>query len=375
MRISPGSFLTCLLTVVVLTGYVFFIIYVKKDILYEGMKFTFGAIALILLRMVIPVNFPFTVTIPVSGILSTVSGVLFSYIGGTQITPAHILVVIWLAEVIRRLFKMYWTNREYRRYLELFRVKDLSSYPEVKEILEEYHLLSLPVCIVPVSISPEIFGAWNSILVLPEHGIEKEEMRYVCRHEVEHYMNHDVCLKFVIDLAVCIQWFNPLVYLLQEELILAFEMSNDYKVLLGSDEERRLDYSESIIKIAKRLKKEPVKHTGLSFIKLHDMNVKRRIQFLLSKNYGETKRRGLSVFLRYILVIVMLVVSFVFVPEGYIAEYSEADGAVKVHEENSYLVKVEEGYELYVNGSYLFTCSPIPEEFSDLPIIEEEDTK
>lgn len=375
MRISPGSFLICLLTVIILTGYVFFIIYVKKDILYEGMKFTFGAIALILLRMMIPVNFPFTVTIPFSEVLPTISRMIFYRINGGNIRIVHILVAVWLVEAMRRLLRMYRENRNYRRSLEPFRVNDLSDYPVVKEVLEEYNLLSLPVCIVPVSISPEIFGAWNSILVLPELDVREDEWRYICRHEVEHYINHDVWLKLVVDLAVCIQWFNPLVYLMQEELILAFEMSNDYKVLRGCNANQRLDYSECIVKIAKLLNDNSAKHTSLSFIKVHDMNIMRRIQFLLSKSYGETKRRGLSVFLRYILVIVMLVVSFVFVPEGYIPENIEDNEVVKVHEDNSYIKRVEGGYELYVNGVYLYTCSTIHEEFSDLPIIEEEDAK
>ena len=56
MEVSLGSFITCFLTVLFLTVYVFVTIYVKKDVLYDGMKIVFLLISIILVRMLVPFN-------------------------------------------------------------------------------------------------------------------------------------------------------------------------------------------------------------------------------------------------------------------------------------------------------------------------------
>lgn len=375
MSVSPGPFITCLLTAFVLNVYIFFIIHVKKDIFYEGMKFTFSVIVLILLRMMMPLNFPFTITIPSSKILPWFNKVLFYNIGGTGIEVCHVMAVIWLAEAVRRLIKMIRDNREYRNFLEPFKVEDLSEYPEVLSLLEEYQVPSLKVCIVPAPVSPELFGAWNTILVLPKDILSKEELDFACRHELEHFKNHDLWLKLLVDLAACIQWFNILAHVLQKELVLAFEMSNDRKVLRGYTEDERIDYIACITRISRMQSNNGVKQRGLAFTKLNDLNLKLRTNFLIAKDYGKTGKPAVSIFIRYILAMLMLVVSLIYVPEGHSGEKAVADGAEKVHENNSYLIKCEDGYKLYLNGKYLYTCSTIHEEFSDLPVIEEEELK
>lgn len=375
MSISPGPFITCLLTALILNIYILFIIHVKKDILYEGMRFTFGVIVLILLRMMIPLNFPFTITIPFAEVLPRINIFLNYNIGNTDIKICHVLIILWLIEAVRRLICMGIGNRDYRRYLAPFLVKNISEYPDVLELLNEYHVSFMQVYMVPAAISPELFGARNTVLVLPKDMLSKEELLFACRHELEHYKNHDLWLKLFVDLTVCIQWFNPLVYILRQELILAFEMANDREVMRDCTELQRAEYMLFIIRLSKIIGKEEKRQKGLSFIKRNDFNLKQRVDFLSSKDYGKTKMRGASVLLRYVLVTVMLMVAFVFVPEGYIPKNLQDSEAVKVHEDNSYLVECEEGYQLYINGSYLYTCSTIHDEFNDLPIIKEEEVE
>lgn len=376
MSFSPGPFITCFLTALVLNIYILFIIHVKKDILYEGMRFTFGVIVLILLRMMIPLNFPFTITIPFAKVFPGISNVLYYNIGDSRVEVFHVLIIIWLTGAVIQMLRVVNGNREYKRFLAPFKVKDISEYPEIMEMLREYNLPDLPVYIVPASVSPELFGARHTALVLPEDILShKEELKFSCRHELEHYKSHDLWLKMFVDLALCIQWFNPLVYILQKELILAFEMANDRKVMHGCTEKQRMEYALGIIRVSRTLKNGSVKQRGLSFARVEDNNTKQRIMFLQSPDYGKTKRKGISIFLRYVLVIAMLVVSFVYVPEGYYSENIEDSGAVKVHEENSFLVKCEEGYKWYTDGIYMYTFAEIHEGFDELPIFEEEELK
>lgn len=60
-------------------------------------------------------------------------------------------------------------------------------------------------------------------------------------------------------------------------------------------------------------------------------------------------------------------------PEGYCTETRDNEGAISISESNSYIIDTGTEYKLYVDGKYMFTLSPIPEDFKDLPIIEEDE--
>lgn len=373
MSASLGAFITCFLTSLVLTGYIFVIIYVKKNILYEGMRFTFAVIILILIRMLIPVNFPFTITIPISGIFASASRSLYYHINDGSIRVVDILVGIWAVVAVVKLICMFLKNWECRLLLEPFRVKDLSEYPVIKGVIDEYGVAEkMAVCILPASVSPEMFGTWKPILILPEQILTEHELTFICRHELEHYKNHDLWLKFFLDLVICVQWFNPLVYLLQNELILAFEMVNDHKVLKGCDEKQKITYVLSIIKIAKALKKRPAKQEGVLFTKANEIGVKKRVHFITAEGNEKKKQQGVSVFLRYISVVVMFSVSLTFVLEADGVDEIVEQETNSISKENAYILKCEEGYQLFVDGNYMFSFPIIPEEFVDLDILEKE---
>ena len=81
MSFSLGAFLICFLTVLCLLLFMYYIIYVKREPFDRGMRFLFWVIALILVRMLLPVNFPFTITVSSRVALPPISIFLFDYIG------------------------------------------------------------------------------------------------------------------------------------------------------------------------------------------------------------------------------------------------------------------------------------------------------
>ena len=210
--------------------------------------------------------------------------------------------------------------------------------------------------------------------MIPELDLTAEELEFACRHELEHYKNHDLWLKLFVDLTACVQWFNHLVELLQDELVLAFEMSNDNKVLKDCSKDQRMAYVLGLIKVAK-FQREGAEKQGLSFTLDKDKSLKRRTYFIAAEDFGKKRKRGLSIFLRYIIVVVMLVVAFVFVPEAERVDEAVRNETFGLRKQNCYIVKTDSEYKLYVDGEFVFSLSPIPEDFKDLPIIEEEDMR
>lgn len=372
MSASLGSFLVCFCTVMFLTTYIYFIIHVKKDVLYSGMKFAFCAIGLILLRMLIPVNFPFTITISSVKILPVISRVLFGYIGNTHVGMAEIFLGIWGIVTIWKLIRLLVTEISVRNYLEVFRVQDISRYPKILKALEESGAPNFSVCIVPMRISPCISGLRKPVLVLPNFDFTERELYYICRHEVEHYRKHDLWLKLIVNLVTCVQWFNPVVYLLNRELTLAFELADDSLILKGCSEGECLEYADCLINLSGKLGEEKEGLCGIAFAKNKKSNLKVRIEYITERRHNTSKRSKISEIVCYGIISLVMVASFTFVPEAYEIAEAEQEETFNVSEENAYFIKRDSEYELYIADTYMTLFSDIPEEFYNIPVIEEE---
>lgn len=370
MSASLGQFLVCFCTALFLTIYIYFIIYVKKDVLYSGMKFAFYAIGLILVKMLIPINFPFTITISSEKILPVISRSLFHYIGDTHIGLAEILVCIWVVGAAWNLFHLFVKETRFRNYLRAFRVSDISRYPKVAKALELSGAPKFSVCIVPIKISPCISGLREPVLVLPDLDFTEKELYYICRHEVEHYKKHDLWLKLFVNLVICVQWFNPITRMLNRELTLAFELADDSLSLEGCSEAECLEYADCLIQLSNKLQEENL--NGISFVKKKKSNLDIRLKYIMDRKHHMEKRNKISEIICCGIIVLMMVVSFVFVPEAYQITEAETEETFSLSEENTYVIKNETGYELYVAGEYALSFSDIPEELCEIPIIEEE---
>ena len=376
MSVSLGPFLTCFVTVLVLTAYIYFIVHVKKDVLYGGMKLAFFVIALILIRMLIPFNFPFTITVSSTRILPAISRVLFRYIGDLGFGLAEILVCIWGIVALWRVIYFIATEIKIRKYLETFRVKDLKQCPNIYKALEMCGEPGFPVCIVPTKISPCITGLRKPVLVLPDLEFTDRELYYICRHELGHYKKHDLWLKLFLNLVTCIQWFNPVSRLLNQEITLAFELANDSLVIKECSKGGCLEYADCLVNLSYKLDGEGKETFGIPFIKNNKSNLKVRIQNILEGKHSISGKGKFSKIMCYGMIALILIVSFVFVPEADSVDNSVKEETLAISDGDSYIVKKGKKYELYINNEYVYSLSNptnVSEMFGDLPIIEEED--
>lgn len=367
MSVSPGSFLMCFLATLLLTSYVYVILCVKKDILYEEMKFIFLVLALILIRMLLPVNFPFTVTIISYRIMPAVIGVLYRYIGNTGIDVKGVLIAIWLIGSTLKFGSLIYRQKRYYDLLRPFEVIDMAQYPLLTEALEECGASFFRVCIIPDNIEPAIVGLLHPILILPEYEFTKKELSYICRHEAEHYRHHDLWLKLILELVGCVQWFNPLMYIMQEELVLAFEVANDRMILEESDELERVEYAEFLTRLARRPRRQLKNDYGLSFVRGEKKQIKTRVEFLLSNHYREPGRKGTTV-MQYVMIVGLLMCSLFLVPEANMP-CAEEDMCLEIPEDTSYFLETEEGYQLFIDGKFIVLTDTIPEELKELRIV------
>ena len=95
-------------------------------------------------------------------------------------------------------------------------------------------------------------GVMNKTIVVPEYLLEKldhAEINIILRHELTHIRQNDVALKIGMFILCSLNWFNPLVYHLNETLNEWIELSCDEDMLRYADSAYRHAYIKALLKI------------------------------------------------------------------------------------------------------------------------------
>ena len=99
--------------------------------------------------------------------------------------------------------------------------------------------------------SPIMIGFFRPRIVLPVRELEDKELFYIFVHELTHYKQRDMFYKWLIQIVVCVHWFNPFVYLLEKEVNKSCELSCDEKVISVLDDTARREYGDILISFLK----------------------------------------------------------------------------------------------------------------------------
>ncbi len=128
--------------------------------------------------------------------------------------------------------------------------------------------------------TPIVCGLIKPRVILPLNITENStelELRYFITHELVHIKRFDYILKPLSVLALCLHWFNPIIWfsfiLSQKDM----EMSCDEKVLSVFDTDIRGGYASSLIKLA--VKKNTSLNGGL--LAFGESSIKSRIKGIM----------------------------------------------------------------------------------------------
>lgn len=372
-QVSLGPFITCFLSSILLTGYLHLILNKTRGIFKYHAKIIFVFLALIMIRMLIPINFPFTYSIYGTRTMNAI-GYFFYYNLTAHIQVFNVFVCIWICGALIQLIRYFIERKKVRKYL--------NKYILSTQAIEENHLASLiqisklrnvRFSCIPDKITPAIFGAFQPIIILPKDILSYNDLELILRHEIEHYHNYDLHLKIILDLLVAIYWWNPFVYGLRKKLNIAIEFSNDYRVSKKLIPKERIRYAESLLYIAKKNMSE----TAYDLALINNFYLEERIHLLVDNDFISKRKQKASMILNVTFLIGLMFTTLVFVPE---AEYSskpkedfKKEDAFSIASDNSYLIKNENGYNLYVSGKYITTFQEIPTELKEVPIYEKKE--
>ena len=97
--------------------------------------------------------------------------------------------------------------------------------------------------------SPFVMGILRPKIYLPS-SLSEQEQGYIILHEQHHIRRGDHIIKALAFLALCVHWFNPLVWVAFVLSAKDMEMSCDEAVVKKLGEEIRADYSASLLSLA-----------------------------------------------------------------------------------------------------------------------------
>ena len=372
MSISFGPFITCFFAIMFLTIYLYIVLYHAGSIFQKNTKWLFFGILLIFIRLSIPVNFPFTVSIYSRKLLPRFTNPFCDH----RIGPLKIyqwLLIVWIAVAVMKTVVFFYRKLRLHRYLKNF-IPDCESNDPVYRTLREYMPAKVQIAMVPVSVSPAIAGTLRPILVFPENiHFSDGELRLICMHEGKHYHNHDLWMKLLIELIVCLHWWNPFVYLLQKEYYLTLEIDNDNYLKNHSGDFDTIRYSELILKIAKKIQKgtsdsvtlvDSIQFTGTA-----DSDLETRISFLLSGQNKKASHVSVPTIIHILVLCVAIMSSaFVVIEPSSPPPAEDSSDSFSLTDDNVAILEDSDGYQLYVNGKYVGPLQKIPDEFKDVKI-------
>lgn len=371
-QISLGPFIVCFLTSILLAGYLYLILHKSHSIFKGHIKIIFVMLIIIMVRMLFPINFPFTHTIYSYRLMVVLGEVLYvNIIKDIQIFD--ILIFAWFLGAIIQLIRYLLKRKKTRLYLEKFILtnEEIERY-NLDSLIRLSAVRNLNIAIVPKENLPAIFGIFYPVIILPEDFYKYNDLDFILRHEMQHYHNYDLFIKCIIDLLTAIHWWNPFMYYLRKEFNAVLEFSNDYVVTKSMTDFERISYAESLLRVAKTAINNFTYDLALT-----ENNCLEKRVYILLEGYSISKyKKFILLFCHSVIVGIMMITVLFVVPEA--SGYDEFNvqhaeqGMFNISSDNAYFMHQQNGYDLYIDDKYVLTFEKIDETMKGVPVYESE---
>jgi len=99
--------------------------------------------------------------------------------------------------------------------------------------------------------SPLTYGVIHPVILLPKSTdwSKRESLQYVLEHEYVHIRRFDLVIKFLMMAAICLHWFNPMVWCMYLLMNRDIELSCDESVVYHFGIHSRSDYAYTLIEM------------------------------------------------------------------------------------------------------------------------------
>lgn len=97
--------------------------------------------------------------------------------------------------------------------------------------------------------SPLTYGLFRPVILMPKmtDWSDEKKLQYVLQHEYVHIRRFDVVIKMFLTAALCVHWFNPLVWIMYSMANRDIELSCDEAVIHYFGDTTKSDYALTLI--------------------------------------------------------------------------------------------------------------------------------
>ena len=173
--------------------------------------------------------------------------------GTAQTAPMEIPwpAILWLAGAVLLAVAFVVS---YRRSVAVFRTALPLTHPAINRWRQCYPVLrGVPIRRCDRIRSPLTYGLVRPVILLPK-GVDcdQEEVGYILLHEGTHIKHGDAWWKLFLAAALCVHWFNPLVWCMYVCAGRDLERSCDESVVRACGLEARSEYALTLLKWEER---------------------------------------------------------------------------------------------------------------------------
>lgn len=160
------------------------------------------------------------------------------------------LWLIWLMVALILLIRKITIYQGFVRYIKAGRleVSDIALLDRLAQIGEQVGVkMAVEIYTNGLISSPLLLGFFRPCIVLPTANLPDTDFQYTMLHELTHYKRWDMFYKWLVQITICLHWFNPLIYLMGREVNRACELACDEAVIKKLDTKEQRAYGNTLL--------------------------------------------------------------------------------------------------------------------------------
>lgn len=364
MKFSLSSLFVSILMVSILT--LILSLLMRNGKLYKYLRtdfFTF-LMAVIVLRLCLPFELPFTLSVKAAFPMNFISEFAWR-----ELKPGFnietLLIIIWFSGTVLFLIRYLYKTKSFNLKIETI-IKKSEPYvsdrhnDDIKKYNISIYTGNLIEC--PMTVK-------DTVILIPESLINDDNFDNILKHEIQHVKNRDLFFKKAINIICCIFWWFIPVYIIRKYFDILLEMRVDNEVTRNKDIG---EYAKSLIDVKKKILTEKMdKGLSVCMISEDSRTLEYRIKYLFAGNF---KKRTSTLLLMIVLLLPFATNAVIFEP----AFPSPYDNEPNVYDENeikekAYIIRHKNGaYGLMIDGNYAQLENIEADPFCHLRIVYED---
>ena len=231
----------------------------------------------------------------------------------------------------------------------------------------EIHLFESNLTQTPIS-----YGILRKNICLPSMAFSEKELYNIFVHELTHFKNRDLLIKFFSKLATCFFWWLPFTYLVSKDLEEFQEIRCDLHATRSMSIQQKISYLSTIQKLVSNTGKRKLSKTADGSLTplAGDSSPNLLIERFETVIQQEDKQKSIGLpriliaFIAFFCFISSYFVVFLpFYPPPKAETVPSQDGIIEITPENGYISVTKDGKIYLVSDGYSFE---INQEFLDL---------